>query len=305
MVLSCSFLLVRLKHIVLCSVDFEVASARGGEHGRDERRGLTFVSPPMLCSALVLAPAHALRHTPFATPLLLAVAILTLVGLLSSTVYNARTPDLYVHNGHGPLGWVLVVLFFAVGGWDVWGAVRGVEEGGWRAKCWRLLGVETRHDNRGVEYGRAGAEEQAGLQTIAELDEDDGSAEKGAGEEEDVVLFSASSPEGQRRQDAHARLTGLPLSALDDELSPRSSSSTLRHHNRSVSPSLDSDDGLRSGRQTAARRLVRIALTVAWFLVPVMGVASFLSGITVYAGACRAGELLFQTCRVVYRFLCP
>lgn len=222
-----------------------------------------------------------------------------LISLLSSTVYNARTPNLYANNSHGPMGWVLVSLFFAIGGWDVWKAIRGVEEGGWRARCWRMLGVVADEGGCRPGNGRLGTEEQTSPQAIAELDEDDKYGTKGPDDEEEVVvLFSTSSPEGQRRRDARARVDGAEEGSTrsDDELSPRSSSSssTLRHQHTATSPDLDVQHPFYDGpvvRWTIAQRSLKVALTAAWFLVPVLGVAAFLSGLTVYAGSCRAGKL--------------
>lgn len=128
----------------------------------------------------------------------------------------------------------------ALGGFDVYKAVRGVEGGGWKAKIWRLLGVEDKTTASTGGYGRVGTDERVGLHTIEE-DEEEESIEKALGlEEEDVVLFPPSSSEAQSRPLRLSQLDTTRPSALDDDDSPRSSSSTLRHHHDGlVSPTRD------------------------------------------------------------------
>ncbi|KAL7415515.1 hypothetical protein BDY24DRAFT_337910 [Mrakia frigida] len=243
----------------------------------------------MTVGLLLLFPlAHALRSTPYSTPILFLTLLLALIGLLSSAVYKSRTPDLYAHNSHGPLGWIVVVLLLALSGWDFWRACEEMKEGGWKTKMLRLVGVPSRKEARETYelVGDVRREEQVGLHTIQEGEEEEEGDEEKLGsiqlsspvgpEEEEVVLFSPSSP------------AESPFGRVDEELSPRSSTSTLRHHHHHSHSHSSQHQPILSPAPTRLQGVLLGFLSFLWFLVPVLGVASFLSGITVYSGACRA-----------------
>lgn len=272
--------------------------------------------------------AIVLRQTssPFYPPVLLLTLAGTAVALICASIYQRSTPDLYSNNVHGFVGWIVVGLLLVLSVCDVLrlASQRGV---GWVRKAiemttklqgmgrilsegegYGLIPKDAQEDeNANEEPGRSRTEEgtEKPIITLPQATPPSFSLDHIVEEEEDQedVLFMSSPPDvlfGQpsshqpHRIDAESGTQPLTLSDVRD-LSPSSSTSTLHHNQTSVvqdSDPLASSDPFalptQSSRSNFLASVAGIAVGFIWCLVPVLGYASFLLGLTVYSGSCRA-----------------
>lgn len=179
------------------------------------------------------------------------------------------------------MGYVVLVLFYALSALDIVRQVRNVE-GGLKAKGLSLFGLGARgRDQQLEEYAfldsSAKAEDSA---VVFKLGDD--------GDEEDPVQLT--SPDVNAQPAPAARRQPTPIyttqSYFLSEPSPTSSTSTLHHHHHERHHSNPSEVS-KSNLSSVISRLE----TFLWRLSVVLGYACTVSGVTIFAGACRAQYL--------------
>lgn len=251
------------------------------------------------------ALAFRTAKSPLYAPTLLLSNVLSAVALLSAWVYRAGTPDLYALDSHGPMGYVVLGLYYALGAWDV-GRLVGRAAGagsGWTDKVRALL--------KGGRTGGAAhlAEYQSLASAKVERKVGNGDVERGTvvfklatddeEDEEEVQLSASPTPvDGARTAGRQPTPIYTGFSAgqqaffLSDEPSPTSSTSTLHHHHhseRTDTAAAEDDDEVASSHLSRAQAQLE---TLVWRSLVVLGFACTVSGVTVFAGACRAGASL-------------
>ena len=213
-------------------------------------------------------------------------------------MYRARTSDLYAHETHSSTGYVALSLVYGLGAWDLARFLRpgccGATEG------WAISARATLCGRRSAEA--ADARHISGYSAVDDGEPKDRAPEHGLAifriaddDEDDECASPASNTRPQlssvERSTPLAVEPGRQLSAfLAAGASQTSSTSTLHHqhhhHDRSelVPPTLaglaPAEPTLSYARQQAETLIGRLAV--------VLGFACTLSGIAIYAGACRA-----------------
>lgn len=232
--------------------------------------------------------------------MLFLVCILSLGSLIASWIYRSRTPNLYAHETHSPIGYVTLGFIYSLGVWDAdclpalqrSGMTEGPVVRAWAALR-RLWSVQAATWRRTAKYTAVDEE-----QNVASEDID---AERGTGtfriadEEDEDEAQALSSPSAYPSQATDWRPT-LLVSDCSHEVAvqkakpdPASSTSTLHHHHhRTLSE--PTEHPIASPKRSESRFLYarRQAETFVSRIAVVLSFTCTLSGITIYAGACRA-----------------